>query len=205
MKSTNTVTENIVVIDNYDSFTFNLVQYLGALGYDSRVFRNDRVDLDELKKLHPLGLVISPGPGIPTDPRYFGLSLKVIKQISPLLPTLGVCLGHQGVAVAFGGRIRKARTLYHGKTTPISHHKKGIFEGIPEPMVAARYHSLIVDPRSFPSELQVTARGPEGEIMGLRHRTYPIYGVQFHPESILTEDGKSILVNFLNLAKGERR
>lgn len=205
MKSTNPLEKGIVVIDNYDSFTFNLVQYLGELGYDPPVFRNDRIDLDKLRKLDPTGLVISPGPGTPSEPAYFGLSLKVLQRLSPTVPTLGVCLGHQGIAVAFGGKVTRAETLYHGKTTEVHHSEKGVFDGIPNPLRGARYHSLIIDPKSVPSELVVTARGPEQEIMGIKHESYPIYGVQFHPESILTEHGKAVLGNFLNLTKGETK
>lgn len=199
------VKNRVVVIDNYDSFTFNLVQYLGELGCDPLVFRNDEIEPQTLEEMKPRSLVISPGPGTPDDSRYFGISLQVLQELSLGIPTLGVCLGHQGVAVAYGGEVVIAQTLYHGKATEIHHGQVGIFSGIPDPFTGARYHSLIIDPDSFPSELEVTARGPEGEIMALRHKDYPIYGVQFHPESILTEHGKGILNNFLNIARGEKK
>lgn len=195
----------VVVIDNYDSFTFNLVQYLGKSGCNPLVFRNDEIQLGDLERLKPSMLLISPGPGKPSCSRYFGLSFRALQEISPQIPTLGVCLGHQGIAAAYGGDIRRADTLYHGKTTEIHHDRRGIFSGIPDPFSAARYHSLIVAPESLPDRLQVSARGPEGEIMGLRHRDYPIYGVQFHPESILTEYGRELLNNFYRLAGGDLR
>jgi len=195
----------LVIIDNYDSFTYNLAQYLGELGQEPLVYRNDEINLTELKELRPKGLVISPGPGTPENPRYFGLSLKIIKNLSPDIPTLGVCLGHQGVAAAYGGRVVSAGKLFHGKTSAISHDRSDIFTGIPNPFTAARYHSLIIDSNSLPDELKVTARGPENQIMGIRHSRYPIYGVQFHPESILTEHGKRLLKNFINLTGGDSR
>ena len=205
MKITSAKERRIVVIDNYDSFTYNLVQYLGELDCDPLVFRNDEIELAELKDLLPTALVISPGPGTPADSRYFGLSLTVLKELSPRIPTLGVCLGHQGVAAAFGGKIVGARRLFHGKTSEIRHNQNGLFGGIPDPFPAARYHSLVIDSDSLPDELEVTAWGPDDQIMGIRHAEYPIYGVQFHPESILTENGKDILKNFLNLSRGDIR
>jgi len=205
MKGNKAGENRVVVIDNYDSFTYNLVQYLGELDRDPLVFRNDEIDLAELNSLQPASLVISPGPGTPDDSRYFGLSEKVLQELSPRIPTLGVCLGHQGIAAAFGGRIVPAGELLHGKTSKIRHDRQGIFSGIPLPFTAGRYHSLIIDPESLPDQLEVTARGPAGEIMGIRHSNYPIYGVQFHPESILTENGKKILNNFLNLTRSETR
>lgn len=205
MKTDNAKKGRVVVIDNYDSFTYNLVQYLGELHYDPLVFRNDEIELEELKQLLPTSLVISPGPGTPEDSRYFGLSMTILKNLSPSIPTLGVCLGHQGVASAYGGKIVGARKLFHGKTSEIRHDQRGIFAGIPDPFTAARYHSLIIEPNSLPDELEVTAWGPDDQIMGIRHSEYPIYGVQFHPESILTESGKDILDNFLNLSRSERR
>ena len=197
--------KKLVIIDNYDSFTFNLAQYLGELGCDPLVFRNDKVDLEKLKGLDPGALVISPGPGTPVEPRYFGLSLEILKELSPKVPTLGVCLGHQGIAVAFGGKIQGAPTLYHGKTAEIEHTREGVFAGIPSPFKAARYHSLIIDSDSLTSDIRITARGPEGEIMAVQHEIYPIYGVQFHPESILTSYGKRFLKNFLDLAGSEAK
>lgn len=205
MSSTSELENRVVVIDNYDSFTFNLVQYLGELGYDPLVFRNDEIELTELKGIKPRSLVLSPGPGTPSDSRYFGLSLQALEELSPEVPTLGVCLGHQGVAVAHGGEINEAKKLCHGKTSEIRHSERGIFAGIPNPFTAARYHSLIVDPATVPPEIEVTARGPENEIMALRHLEYPVYGVQFHPESILTEHGKKILRNFLTLNRSDRQ
>ena len=187
----------IIVIDNYDSFTYNLVQYLGEIGEDPLVFRNDEIDLSALKKLQPRALIISPGPGTPEKKRYFGVSIDILRNLSPEIPTLGVCLGHQGIAVAFGGKIKRAEKLYHGKTTPINHDGKGLFKEIPNPFKAARYHSLIINDQKLPSVIQVTARSPSGEIMALKHKNLPIYGVQFHPESILTPYGRQILVNFL--------
>ncbi len=202
METINEDENRVVVIDNYDSFTYNLVQYLGELGCDPLVFRNDEIRLPELEELKPNSLIISPGPGAPEDTRYFGLSLSVLKQLSPVIPTLGVCLGHQGIAVAYGGRVLGASKLLHGKTSKIRHDGNEVFQGIPAGFTAARYHSLLVDPDSLPRELEVTAWGPEDQIMGIRHTKYPIYGVQFHPESILTEHGKELLNNFLKVSRG---
>jgi anthranilate synthase/aminodeoxychorismate synthase-like glutamine amidotransferase len=183
----------IVVIDNYDSFTYNLVQYLGELGADVRVFRNDAVTVEELNTLDPSHIVISPGPG---DPTQAGVSNEVIFQLGPRLPLLGVCLGHQCIGEVFGGKVTRAPRLMHGKASPIYHNGEGLFVDIPSPFEATRYHSLIVT-EPLPTELQVTAFTSEGELMGLRHRHHPIFGVQFHPESILTAPGKQILRNFL--------
>ena len=205
MKINKNYRDRLVVIDNYDSFTYNLVQYFGELGYDPLVFRNDQIELDQLKELKPSYLVISPGPGTPEDSRYFGLSLRVLKSLSIKIPTLGVCLGHQGIAAAYGAKIIQAPELFHGKTSKIYHNKTGIFSGIKTPFTAARYHSLIIDKESITSELEITAWGPDEQIMGVRHLRYPIYGVQFHPESILTENGKELLNNFLNLSGGEAK
>lgn len=185
----------IVVIDNYDSFTYNLVQYLGELGAEINVFRNDAADVDELRSLEPSHIVISPGPG---DPSEAGISTQVIRELGPDIPTLGVCLGHQCIGEAFGGHVGRAPRLMHGKVSDIYHHQDTLFEGLPSPFQATRYHSLIVD-EPLPDELQMTAYTEEGELMSLRHRSYPIYGVQFHPESILTQGGKRILSNFLGL------
>ncbi len=203
MESNNIRGKKLVVIDNYDSFTYNLVQYLGELGRDPLVFRNDGLELEELKNLKPEGLVISPGPGRPDDTRYFGLSLNALRELSPSVPTLGVCLGHQGIGVVFGGGIQPAGDLLHGKTSRISHDGQGVFAGVPDPFTAARYHSLALAPDSLSEEVRVTARTPGGEIMGVRHENYPIHGVQFHPESILTDHGKIILKNFLGVMKDE--
>ena len=184
----------IVVIDNYDSFTYNLVQYLGELGAEIRVFRNDQVTLDEIRALKPDHIVICPGPGDPDDG---GISNQVIRELGPTIPVLGVCLGHQCIGHVYGGKVSRAPRLMHGKTSSIYHKGKGLFDGIPSPFRATRYHSLIVeDP--LPDCLEVTAFTRDGEVMGLRHKAYPVVGVQFHPESILTEHGKRILQNFLD-------
>ncbi len=185
----------IAVIDNYDSFTYNLVQYLGELGAEVTVFRNDALTPQELAALQPSRIVISPGPGTPADA---GISSAVLREVSPHVPTLGVCLGHQCLGAAFGGRVTRAPRLMHGKTSPVYHFGEALFRGLPSPFEAARYHSLIVE-EPVPGDLAVTAFTSEGEVMGLRHRQYPIHGVQFHPESVLTGEGKKILRNFLEL------
>ncbi len=192
----------VLVIDNYDSFTFNLVQFLGELGAEPLVFRNDEITLDEAIALRPERLVLSPGPGHPAHPRDFGICAQVLKTLSREVPTLGVCLGHQGLAAVFGGRIVQAERPLHGKTSRIYHDGRGIFRGLPQGFPAARYHSLLVDEPSLPDELEVSARTETGEIMGLRHRHFPIEGVQFHPESILTAHGRALLANFLDLTRG---
>jgi len=184
----------LVVIDNYDSFTYNLVQYLGELGAELRVFRNDQVTLDELRALNPTRIVISPGPGNPDDG---GISNDVIRAFGPTTPLLGVCLGHQCIGHVYGGRVARAPRLMHGKTSPVYHNGRGLFAGVPSPFTATRYHSLIVE-EPLPDCLQATAFTSDGEVMGLRHKEHPVAGVQFHPESILTEHGKRILGNFLN-------
>lgn len=186
----------ILMVDNYDSFTYNLVQYLGALGVNIKVFRNDKITIDRIKKLRPEKIVISPGPGRPEDA---GISCDVIRGFSGKIPILGVCLGHQCLGFAYGGRIINAKRLMHGKTSFIYHHQQGIFKGIPNPFIGTRYHSLIVEKKSLPSCLEITAWTKEGEIMGLKHKKYPLWGVQFHPESILTKVGKNILANFLKI------
>jgi anthranilate synthase/aminodeoxychorismate synthase-like glutamine amidotransferase len=183
----------LVVIDNYDSFTYNLVQYLGELGAEPQVYRNDQITLDELGALRPERIVISPGPGDPDDG---GISNQVLLQLGPTIPILGVCLGHQCLGHVYGGKVSRAPRLMHGKTSAIYHNGKGIFYGVPSPFRATRYHSLIVE-EPVPDCLQVTAFTREGEVMGLRHKEHPLTGVQFHPESILTEHGKRILQNFL--------
>ena len=188
----------VVVIDNYDSFTYNLVQYLGELGAEMVVFRNDQVTLAEMKSLHPSHIVISPGPGTPEDG---GISNEVIRSFAPTTPILGVCLGHQCIGHVFGGRVDRAPRLMHGKTSLIYHTGKGIFNGVPSPFEATRYHSLIVY-EPLPPELEMLAFTSEGEIMALRHRRYPTIGVQFHPESILTQHGKQLLRNFLDVRNG---
>ncbi len=188
----------VLVIDNYDSFVYNLVQYLGELGADTVVYRNNRISLLEVAKLKPDRIVISPGPGTPEDERYFGVCTSILQTLSLNIPTLGVCLGHQGIIHAFGGKIIQAKKLMHGKTCTIKHDQKGVFYGVRNPFNATRYHSLAGEKESIPSCLEITAEAiDDGEIMGIRHRKYPIYGVQFHPESILCEDGKLIVRNFL--------
>jgi anthranilate synthase/aminodeoxychorismate synthase-like glutamine amidotransferase len=186
----------LLVIDNYDSFTYNLVQYFGELGADPVVKRNDTISPEEIEKLKPTRMVISPGPGKPTDA---GISMEVIRRMGPTLPILGVCLGHQCIAEVYGGKVVRADRLMHGKTSPIRHQGTGVFAGLPSPFEATRYHSLIVERSSVPACLQVTADTAEGEIMGLQHREFPVHGVQFHPESILSREGKDLLRNFLKL------
>lgn len=194
----------ILVIDNYDSFTYNLVQYLGALGERLVIRRNDEIDLPGIARLRPACLVISPGPCSPAEA---GISVAAIKTFAPRLPILGVCLGHQAIGAAFGGRIVRARRLMHGKTSPIRHDGRGVFAGLPNPFAATRYHSLLVEAKSLPACLEVSARTAEGEIMGLRHRRFAVEGVQFHPESILTEHGRRLLENFVrqHVRTGSRR
>lgn len=187
----------ILIIDNYDSFTYNLVQYLGELGADLRVYRNNKITLEQIKKMRPERIVISPGPGRPEDA---GVSVAVIKELSGKIPILGVCLGHQAIGYAFGGKITAAKELMHGKTSPIYHNKKGIFKSIENPFEATRYHSLVIDYKSLPKCLQLTAWTKDKEIMGVQHKELPLWGVQFHPESILTKAGKDILKNFLALS-----
>ncbi|HAJ56978.1 MAG TPA: anthranilate/aminodeoxychorismate synthase component II [Candidatus Omnitrophica bacterium] len=187
----------ILMIDNYDSFTYNLVQYLGELGEDLKVFRNDKISVAQIKKLKPEAVVISPGPGIPQDA---GISCDVINELKGKVPILGVCLGHQAIGYVFGGKIIRAKNLMHGKTSQIFHTGEYIFKGLPDPFEATRYHSLLIDNKTFPKELELLAWTKQKEIMGLRHKKYPIYGVQFHPESIMTKYGKQLLQNFLKLA-----
>ncbi|MCS5696008.1 anthranilate synthase component II [Desulfofundulus thermocisternus] len=187
----------VIMIDNYDSFVYNLVQYLQELGQEVRVFRNDRVTLEEMEALSPSHIVISPGPCTPDEA---GISLAAIKHFAGSIPILGVCLGHQAIGQAFGGRVVRAGRPMHGKTSLVYHDGSGIYRGLPNPFAAARYHSLLVERETLPDCLAITARTAQGEIMGLRHRDYPVEGVQFHPESILTMVGKKLLANFLTLA-----
>ncbi len=187
----------LLVIDNYDSFTYNLVQYLGELGVELRVFRNDELSLEKIRDVRPDRLLISPGP---CSPREAGLSNEIIRTFGATIPTLGVCLGHQCIGHVFGGQVVRADRLMHGKTSPIHHNGRDLFQDMPNPFTATRYHSLLIERDTLPACLEITAETrPEGEIMGIRHKTRPIWGVQFHPESILTEDGKKILANFLRL------
>jgi len=189
------MTGRLLMIDNYDSFTYNLVQYLAELGADVDVVRHDVEDVESLLAREPIGLVISPGPG---QPDAAGVSIEAVRRFASRdTPVFGVCLGHQAIGVAYGGRIVRARSIMHGKTSEIAHEGAGVFAGLPKPFVATRYHSLVIEGESCPDVLEVTARSADGEIMGVRHRELPVEGVQFHPESVLTEVGKPLLANFL--------
>ena len=194
----------LLVLDNYDSFTFNLVQYLGELADDYplaselRVERNDALSLEQIRQLNPAAILISPGPG---DPNQSGVCLEVLRELSPSVPTLGVCLGHQSLAQVYGGTVVRAKQLMHGKTSPVFHGNQGVFEGLANPLTATRYHSLIADRASLPDCLEITAWLDDETVMGLHHRDYPhLQGVQFHPESVLTQDGHKLLANFLRQA-----
>jgi anthranilate synthase/aminodeoxychorismate synthase-like glutamine amidotransferase len=189
----------ILVIDNYDSFTFNLVQYLGSMGHELRVFRNDAITTGEIERLAPERIVISPGPGRPENS---GIIIQTIETFSGKIPILGVCLGHQAIGAAFGGRVVSAPTIMHGKTSGIFHDGRTIFQDLPNPFRATRYHSLVVEREGLPDCLEISARTTDGIIMGLRHRRLQVEGVQFHPESILTDSGMKLLSNFLNLGTG---
>lgn len=192
----------ILMIDNYDSFTYNLVHYLAELGEEVVVHRNDKLELEDIGKLNPDMLVVSPGP---CTPKEAGISVEAIKEFAARMPILGVCLGHQSLAYAYGAEIVRADRLLHGKTSEIHHDKKGIYKGIPDPFEATRYHSLLVNRESLPEELEITAWTDEGEIMGIRHKEHMMEGVQFHPESILTKHGKDLLRNFISIAKKKSR
>ena len=190
----------LLMIDNYDSFTYNLFQYLGEMGAAVDVVRNDAESIKDLLARAPDGVVVSPGPGVPEDA---GVSVEVVKRFGQRgTPVLGVCLGHQSIGVAFGGRIIRARSIMHGKTSLMEHKGQGVFEGLPDPFVATRYHSLVIEEASIPADLEITARSEDGEIMGVRHRELKVEGVQFHPESILTETGKQLLGNFIRTCSG---
>lgn len=191
----------ILVIDNYDSFTYNLVQYLGELGEEVKVFRNDEIDIAGIEALAPDHILISPGPCTPNEA---GVSLEVISHFKGVIPIFGVCLGHQAIGQAFGGNVVRAERLMHGKTSPIHHEGRSVFEGLPNPFTATRYHSLIVEKESLPDELEITAWTEEGEIMGLAHKQYSVEGVQFHPESIITDHGHQMLRNFLKRTAGAK-
>ncbi len=184
----------LLLLDNYDSFTYNLYQYLSELGAEVQVYRNDKISLDEIEALQPDHIVVSPGPCTPNEA---GLSCQVIETFGPRIPVLGVCLGHQAIGQVYGGRIIRAPEPMHGKTSPMYHHEQGVFRNLPAPFEANRYHSLIVERSTLPDVLEITAETSDGLIMGLRHRTYPVEGVQFHPESIMTPVGKDLLRNFL--------
>ncbi|HVG96212.1 MAG TPA: aminodeoxychorismate/anthranilate synthase component II [Chloroflexota bacterium] len=190
----------IVVVDNYDSFTYNLVQYLGELGETLAVYRNDQTTVEEIAALSPEAIVVSPGPCAPADA---GISVDVLRRLGPTVPTLGVCLGHQCIGEAFGARVIRAPEIMHGKTSLVYHDGEGLFAGLPNPLEAIRYHSLIVERSSLPETLISTAQTSKGLIMGLRHASYPVVGVQFHPESIMTTSGKDLLRNFMRMARGE--
>ena len=192
----------VLVIDNYDSFTYNLEQYLGELGEDVMVRRNDEITLAEIAPLSPVAVVLSPGPGTPSDA---GICKDLLVELGPTLPILGVCLGHQCLGEAFGGTVRRASQVMHGKVSRVTHAEQSVFRGIPSPFAATRYHSLVVDRENLPADLEVTAWTDDGTVMGLRHRQYPLAGVQFHPEAILTEHGHELLANFLQDARAWRR
>ena len=186
----------MLLIDNYDSFTYNLAQYFGELGQEVEVIRNDAIDLDGIKAMNPRRIVVSPGPCTPNEA---GISVPLIKEFAGKLPILGVCLGHQSIGAAFGGNIVRAKRVMHGKTSTVTHNRQDCFAEIPTPFTVVRYHSLVIDRETLPKELSITAESDDGEIMGVRHKTLPVWGVQFHPESIITEHGHDLLKNFLNL------
>lgn len=188
----------LLVIDNYDSFTYNLVQYLGELGADPRVWRNDAITIAKIRRLKPRRIVISPGP---CTPKEAGISREVIRTFSGKVPILGVCLGHQSIGDVFGGKVVRAANIMHGKTSKIYHNSDPLFKNIPNPFIATRYHSLLVEKKSLPQDLKIIAWSRAGEIMGLKHKTHPTWGVQFHPESIMTASGMQLLKNFLDLSK----
>ena len=192
----------LTLIDNYDSFTYNLVHFLGELGAETRVYRNDKVTVDEVLAEGPEAIVLSPGP---CDPDRAGICLELVRRAGPVVPILGVCLGHQTIGQVYGGKVVRAPYLMHGKLSKVHHAGKGIFKGLPQDFAATRYHSLIVDRDTLPDELEVTAETADGIIMGMQHTRYPLHGVQFHPESIASEDGHQLLANFLDLARVERR
>lgn len=192
---------NVLIIDNHDSFVYNLYQRLGELGAEPTVVRNDAITLKGVRQRAPDAIVLSPGPGHPLNTRDFGVCAAILREVSPRTPTLGVCLGHQGIGAVFGGRVEHAARLLHGKTSRIRHDGRTLFEGVPNPFVGGRYHSLAIDRASVPADLEVSAVAEDGEVMAVRHRRFPIEGVQFHPESILTPDGPLILRNFLREAK----
>ncbi|HEU0047968.1 MAG TPA: aminodeoxychorismate/anthranilate synthase component II [Nitrososphaera sp.] len=192
----------ILVIDNYDSFVYNIAQILGELGAEPIVVRNDKITVEQVRAMNPDGIVISPGPGHPADRKYFGVCTDVIREIGQKTPILGVCLGHQGIVHAFGGKVINAKKVRHGKTSPIQYSSDRLFENVANPFKATRYHSLVAEQDTIPNCLEVTARAlDDGEIMGIKHKEYPIEGVQFHPESVLTGEGRKILQNFMTMVK----
>jgi anthranilate synthase/aminodeoxychorismate synthase-like glutamine amidotransferase len=192
----------ILMIDNYDSFTFNIVQYLGQMGEDVRVYRNDKITIDEIKKLKPQAIFLSPGP---CSPREAGITVDAVREFHKTVPIMGICLGHQSIGYAFGGEVVRADRIMHGKISPVNHDGKTIFAGLPNPFTAGRYHSLVVRPETLPGCLEISAETAEGEIMGLRHKEYPVEGIQFHPESVLTPQGKRIIRNFLKITCRKER
>ena len=195
-----------LIIDNYDSFVYNIAQYLGELGVECDVIRNDKITLDEIKKRNYDAIIISPGPGTPEDKKHFGVCSEVIKDMGPKMPILGVCLGHQGIIDAFGGKVTNAGCVRHGKTSPVDHTDSELFKGVKNPFRATRYHSLVGDKTVIPDVLQITATAADdGEVMAIQHKEYLIQGVQFHPESIMTEDGKKILGNFIKQVKEKKK
>jgi len=192
----------ILVIDNYDSFVYNIAQILGELGAEPIVVRNDKITVEQIRAMNPDGIVISPGPGHPADRKYFGVCTDVIREIGQKTPILGVCLGHQGIVHAFGGKVINAKKVRHGKTSPIQYSSDRLFENVANPFKATRYHSLVAEQDTIPNCLEVTARAlDDGEIMGIKHKEYPIEGVQFHPESVLTGEGRKMLQNFITMVK----
>ncbi|NND87365.1 MAG: aminodeoxychorismate/anthranilate synthase component II [Nitrosopumilus sp.] len=194
-----------LIIDNYDSFVYNIAQYLGELGVDSDVIRNDKITLEQIKQKNYDAIIISPGPGTPEDKKYFGVCSEVIKEIGPIIPILGICLGHQGIIDAYGGKVTNAGCVRHGKTSPVKHTNSELFQNIKNPFKATRYHSLVGDKTIIPNILEITATASDdGEIMAVKHKKYLIEGVQFHPESIMTEDGKKILENFIKQVKEKK-
>jgi para-aminobenzoate synthetase component II len=192
----------VLIVDNYDSFVYNLYQAVGELGARPSVFRNDAISLKDVRRFAPEAIILSPGPGHPANPRNFGVCADILQELSPTTPTLGVCLGHQGIGVTYGGRVSHAARILHGKTSRVCHDGQTIFADLPNPLVAGRYHSLAIERGSVPPELEVSATSEDGEIMAVRHREFPVEGVQFHPESILTPDGSRLLRNFLRRTKG---
>ena len=192
-----------LIIDNYDSFTYNLYQLIGELGGNPIVVRNDQITVGEIVKERYSHIVISPGPGSPDDPDYFGVCSQVILDLGKSIPVLGVCLGHQGIIHCFGGKIVRADRILHGKKSLIRHNRQGIFKNVRNPLIGVRYHSLIGEPISLPLDIEITAETDDGTIMGVRHKNFPIFGIQFHPESVGTEDGKLILKNFLDIYDGK--
>lgn len=198
-KVMSTKLKKTLIIDNYDSFVYNIFQYVGELGGNPEIFRNNEITVSDIEKINPTHIIISPGPGHPEDKNYFGNSEEIILKFGKIIPLLGVCLGHQGITTAFGGKVVTADEIMHGKVSKVIHSGDLIYEGVSSPFTVMRYHSLVSDPNTFPDSLEVTAKTEEGVIMSIKHKIYPIYGVQFHPESIGSPEGKKIIKNFLNI------